>query len=228
MQDTDRSQPPQAAAAPDDVRNYHASVVFGTIANALKSGWNHVALFRQSLRVGAAGRLAALDGLDGLVIADGATSGFAFGDRVSGTNYGLWWRSGTSLNLNSADGGALWAINALTGVVTSPAGTAVTFANSWANFGAPYAAAKYKKYLDGTVQLRGVVKGGAASTIACTLPAGFRPTERVPITTEYFNGSVFGAGAGGYIDTTGDLLLVDNGAAAGAFVAFNLRFDTTA
>jgi len=211
---------------PDE--NAQTLQLLGTMRRWLGNGWQGKVILRKSLHVGAASRLAGLDGLDGLVMSDGANSGFVFGDRTSGTQYGMWNRASGTLRLNSSEAGDLWVISPTTGVVTSPAGTAVTFANSWANFGAPYAAAKYKKYLDGTVQLRGVVKTGAASTVATTLPAGFRPTERIPINTEYFNGSVFGAGAGGYLDTTGDLLLVDNGAAAGAFVAFNFRFDTTA
>ena len=52
--------------------------------------------------------------------------------------------------------------------------TAVTFLNSWVNYGAPQQIAQYRKKGD-LVQVRGQIKGGASGTRAFTLPVGFRP-----------------------------------------------------
>lgn len=59
-----------------------------------------------------------------------------------------------------------------------PAWTAFTYQNSWANFGSGFSTGGYYLSPDGRVYLRGVVTGGAASTVITTLPAGFRPQYR--------------------------------------------------
>lgn len=52
----------------------------------------------------------------------------------------------------------------------------------WTNFGDVFAAAGYRK--DGIrVQLRGVVKGGAGGTVVFVLPAAFRPSAQLIMTT---------------------------------------------
>jgi hypothetical protein len=51
---------------------------------------------------------------------------------------------------------------------------APTLVNSWADFGGGNQVAQYRKVGD-TVQMRGIVKSGATSTEAFTLPSGFRP-----------------------------------------------------
>lgn len=52
----------------------------------------------------------------------------------------------------------------------------------WTNFGDVFAAAGYRK--DGNrVQLRGVVKGGAGGTVVFILPAAFRPSAQLIMTT---------------------------------------------
>lgn len=57
--------------------------------------------------------------------------------------------------------------------------TAVSFTNSWSNFGAPFNNMSYRKSKDGTMLgLSGVIVGGGNGTSAFTLPAGFRPTTR--------------------------------------------------
>ena len=48
------------------------------------------------------------------------------------------------------------------------------YVNSWANYGAPFGPAGYRKLSNGLVVLKGLVQGGVAATIA-TLPAGYRP-----------------------------------------------------
>lgn len=49
-----------------------------------------------------------------------------------------------------------------------------TLVNSWANFGAPYANARYMRK-NGIVYVQGMVKTGAKGTVIFTLPTGFRP-----------------------------------------------------
>lgn len=50
----------------------------------------------------------------------------------------------------------------------------LAYVNSWADYGAPYGPAGYRKLSSGLVVLKGLVQGGTASGIA-TLPAGYRP-----------------------------------------------------
>lgn len=52
--------------------------------------------------------------------------------------------------------------------------TAPTLQNSWANYGAPYQLAQYRKVGD-EVQMRGLVRLGTVGSVICTLPVGFRP-----------------------------------------------------
>lgn len=52
--------------------------------------------------------------------------------------------------------------------------TAVTFTNSWVNYGSGRQAAQYRKIGD-IVYLRGQIKNGTNNNTAFTLPAGFRP-----------------------------------------------------
>lgn len=52
--------------------------------------------------------------------------------------------------------------------------TAVTFQNSWANYGGAFQTAQYRRVGD-IVELRGLVRNGTAGTSIFTLPAGFRP-----------------------------------------------------
>lgn len=51
------------------------------------------------------------------------------------------------------------------------------FQNGWSNYGGNYAAVGYKKFPDGKVKLRGMIKGGTvtAGTAMFTLPVGYRP-----------------------------------------------------
>lgn len=74
-------------------------------------------------------------------------------------------------------------------VVGRTAWTAVTFQNSWVNFGSGYQAMEYRKVGD-MVQLRGLIKSGTVSTDMFTLPTGFRPPAAIQLATA--------AGGGGY------------------------------
>lgn len=77
--------------------------------------------------------------------------------------------------------------SALSGAFVSwPAFTAIAggvgFQNSWTNFGAPFAAASFRKSSDGTqLQLTGTIVGGTNAVAAFTLPSGYRPTTRKDI-----------------------------------------------
>lgn len=52
--------------------------------------------------------------------------------------------------------------------------TAVTFQNSWANYGGGYRGVGYRKVGD-MVQVGGLMKDGTVGAAAFTLPVGFRP-----------------------------------------------------
>lgn len=50
-----------------------------------------------------------------------------------------------------------------------------TFANSWVNFGSPWASAGFWKDPLGVVHFRGRIKSGTVGSTAFILPAGYRP-----------------------------------------------------
>jgi len=56
--------------------------------------------------------------------------------------------------------------------------TAVSFSNSWVNYGSGFQEAEYRKVGD-MVQLRGNIKGGTLDAAGFTLPVGFRPPATV-------------------------------------------------
>lgn len=94
------------------------------------------------------------------------------------------------------------------------------FQASWANVGtAGDLGASFRKYPDGKVRLRGYITGGAANTIAFTLPVGYRPPgyERFAIT----NNNVFGMA---YVAADGTVVLFTAGI---SFVDLSaIEFDT--
>lgn len=77
------------------------------------------------------------------------------------------------LGLNPS--GVAATVAAVTAVTTW---TALTYTNSWVDYGAPNQVGQYRKIGD-IVYLRGVVKNGTLNTAAFTLPAGFRPPATV-------------------------------------------------
>jgi hypothetical protein len=72
-----------------------------------------------------------------------------------------------------------WYPNTFTGWTT------MTMQNSWGNYSSTWSPASYTKSSDGLVSLRGMISGGSATydTPVTTLPAGFRPKERLLMTT---------------------------------------------
>ena len=83
----------------------------------------------------------------------------------------------------------------------------VTFQNSWANQGGGAAPASFFKDKMGMVYLRGVIDTGATSTVAFTLPKGYRPEYT---TTQLVNNNNGGPGPGGAsvrvsVGTNGDV-----------------------
>ena len=75
-------------------------------------------------------------------------------------------------------GGAASLTARLDGELQPTAWTAVTFQNSWVNYGSPYGNVMYRKVGD-RVFLRGVMKNGTVGAAAFTLPVGFRPPAQV-------------------------------------------------
>jgi hypothetical protein len=51
------------------------------------------------------------------------------------------------------------------------------FQNSWANYGAPYGGARFRKMPDGLVIMDGLIQSGTVGAAAFTLPAGYRPDD---------------------------------------------------
>ena len=81
--------------------------------------------------------------------------------------------------LGSDPSGAAASLTArLDGELQPTAWTAVTFQNSWVNYGAPYGNCMYRKVGD-RVFLRGIMKNGTVGAAAFTLPVGFRPPAQV-------------------------------------------------
>lgn len=78
-----------------------------------------------------------------------------------------------------------------------PPTAAVSFTNSWTDFGAPFETAGYYKDSASVVHLKGVIKSGVIGSSAFTLPAGFRPAN-----TEIF--AVVSNGALGRLDVLND------------------------
>lgn len=58
-----------------------------------------------------------------------------------------------------------------------------TFGGAFVNYGAGYAGAGFRRYADGTVELRGLVKTGTAGQTIFTLPAGYRPVDNKILAT---------------------------------------------
>lgn len=100
--------------------------------------------------------------------------------------------------------------------------TALTLLNSWVNFGGSQQTAQYRKVGD-VVQVRGLVKSGAANTVAFNLPAGFRP----PADLEF---PIVGAAAAAFaavgVLVGGNVTIFTAGATTD--IAINFSFSTTA
>jgi hypothetical protein len=139
--------------------------------------------FKTSLRVGSgATALAALDGSDGIVMADGTLAGLYGRDRANSARYFAIYDSARILRIyDSVSATDVFQLDLSTGAITQSAWVAMTgsYTNSWVDFGGGYMAGAYMKDLMGFVHLRGLIKSGTMSTSAFTLPAGFRPSAVV-------------------------------------------------
>lgn len=74
------------------------------------------------------------------------------------------------------------------------------FANSWANYGAPYDNAAFMLSPDGLVRLHGVIKSGTVGSAAFTLPPAYRPNSLQSLGT--LSNGVFGRVD---VDTSGNV-----------------------
>lgn len=68
------------------------------------------------------------------------------------------------------------------------------FQNGWTDYGSTYAPAGFTKTSAGVVGLRGLIKSGTIGTVpACTLPVGFRPSQRLSFQVGGYDGGTSGA-----------------------------------
>jgi hypothetical protein len=107
-------------------------------------------------------------------------------------------------------------------IPTPGAWTAVTFVNSWVNYGSGYQAVEYR--LVGTdVEIRGLAKSGASGTTVFTLPPGHRPLATMLRHVGCSSGE-----AEMTVDTGGALVVANVGAVSvTTFVSLNgIRFST--
>jgi hypothetical protein len=96
------------------------------------------------------------------------------------------------------------------------------FENSWVWFGGLHATPGFRKFPDGKVKLRGMIKGGAVGTRAFTLPAGYRPPATVLCAVETGETS-----QNGRIDVLADgSVNVVLGVSSGWFSLNTIEFDT--
>jgi hypothetical protein len=62
----------------------------------------------------------------------------------------------------------------------------IILSNSWSNYATGYTTAQIKKYPNGLIEVKGVIKKSNAlvtNEIICTLPTGYRPTEIMLLAT---------------------------------------------
>lgn len=121
--------------------------------------------------------------------------------RIVGTTVNAQW--------NIWDGSAWQAIS---WTPTHPGWSNVTFQNSWVNFGAPFQTVQYYKDATGRVYLRGLAKSGTLNTVLFTLPAGYRPPNRLMFSMIIGSATTYAAGR---VDIESTGLVSQQGAAAG-------------
>ena len=138
------------------------------------------------------------------------TSGVA---RIGG-DYVRWNNGALIPGLTTANAAGVFLRDLGTGQATG-IWIAPTFVGAWTNFGnAQYADAAYR-LVDGYVELRGFIVGGATATEAFNLPAGYRPAlnKVLPV-------AAYPSGANAFLDiqgavgsgTPGDLSVLYSGA----------------
>jgi hypothetical protein len=137
-------------------------------------------------------------------MASGPNGMFVFGDRTTPANYGVWYRDGNLVFLNTNEAGNLWQIDPTTGQMTQPGWTAATLNSPWANFGSGWATAAYRFDLPTKrVNVKGFITAGGG-TAALALPVGMRPPEGRLFSGAFFNGQW--STAPFYVDTAGNVV----------------------
>jgi hypothetical protein len=161
----------------------------GIVRRLIGGGIALAARFTTSLRVGSgAATLAAFDGLDGVVMADGATAALVTRDRAANTRWMQWYRN-TTIRIG-VETGDLWLIDPTTGAatlaLTNGAWTTVVagvgYTNGWSDFGGAFQVMRYRKNILGNVEVQGSMKAGTLGAAAFTLPAGLRPPATIFLT----------------------------------------------
>lgn len=145
-----------------------------------------------------------------------ATESVAIGHNVT-TNVANEIRLGGVTHTVSIPG----TLSAAAVVVTPTPWTAVTFQNSWIDFGGGLQLTQYRKVGD-EVQVRGVLAGGTTATVAFTLPSGFRPLAG-------FAAAAVGPSAAfayANVNTTGTVAIISPGGTSVVHILF--RFSITA
>jgi hypothetical protein len=225
MPPTPRNQPPIGPSQPDDLMNYDRKGMFGQMASMVKSGWHHSALFKLSLRVGSGTALAAIDGTDGQIGADGINASIFFADRSAPrTASAGWYRNGTHVRLNTSDAGDIWDVDPTTGIFNLSAWTVISsFTNSWVDAGGALGVStvRYRKDLFGNVQLVGTIKTGTIGSAAFSLPSGSRP-----FTTLFLPGIDVGTSGVARFDVQAGGAVIPQSGTNTTGLAFNFIFAT--
>lgn len=168
------------------------------LKTVLYNGVPAAARLMTSLRVGTgAATLAALDGSDGQVVADGALAGFTARDRADSTKWFTLFRNNT-IGL-ATQAATLWTIDATTGLITQPSWTAITLVNTWTG-----TCAYRQEKPGGEVVFRGSIAPGGSGLAASffTMPSGNRPTLSGNFVVSTFGGGGFAYGTIN-VDTAG-------------------------
>lgn len=105
---------------------------------------------------------------------------------------------------------------------------AVTFTNSWVNYGSGFQEVQYRKVGD-MVQLRGTMKNGTTAGPAFTLPVGFRPPAVnylfIPAVTSDYKVAACSVNTSGAFTVSN---YETSGAGNGLVSLFGLQFSVTA
>jgi hypothetical protein len=200
------SQPVTQFASKD--RASFERTVEGVIRRLLGAGLSVKARLKTSLRVGSgAATLAAQDGVDGLVMADGAFAAYFARDRNDSTKYFGWYEN-TTIRLYNPAVGDLWLIDPTTGLLTQAAlgaitaGTSVTLNPS----GAPTSGTR-QLLPTGQIMVYFSMTAGAAlaafSTLGTIATAAHRPSGNIAFTMR--DGTV-GGSVSCVITSTGTIL----------------------
>jgi hypothetical protein len=158
----------------------------GIVRRLIGGGIALAARFTTSLRVGSgAATLAAFDGADGFIMADGTAAGFYFRNRADATKYGALYRTGT-LRLFASETGDLWLIDPVTGLIAQAALTTLAAGTNIA-LGVTGFAAQGSRIKKPTGEVYAVINltatgAVAAGSIVATLAAGHYPVGTIGVT----------------------------------------------